>query len=117
MRARRQYLQNFLLCHSTFGRFTARRENMITRWMVGSFVALALAFSGPAGAQTYPAKPVRILIPFPPAGPSDFAARIIGAKLAEFLGQPVIPDNRPGAGGALATEMGARATPDGYVLL
>ena len=70
-----------------------------------------------ASAQAYPVKPVRILIPFPPGGPSDYAARVVGIKLAEFLGQPVVADNRPGAGGLVATELGARAAPDGYTLL
>ena len=70
-----------------------------------------------ASAQAYPVKPVRILIPFPPGGPSDYAARVVGIKLAEFIGQSVIADNRPGAGGLVATELGARAAPDGYTLL
>ncbi|MCE9640789.1 MAG: tripartite tricarboxylate transporter substrate binding protein [Betaproteobacteria bacterium] len=70
-----------------------------------------------AAAQTYPVKPVRILIPFPPGGPSDYAARVVGMKLTESLGQTVIADNRPGAGGLVATELGARAAPDGYTLL
>ena len=70
-----------------------------------------------ACAQTYPVKPVRILVPLPPGGPSDYAARVISQKLTEFIGQTVVVDNRPGAGGVLATEMGARAAPDGYVLL
>jgi len=90
---------------------------MAVRWVSGSILAFAMGLSGIVAAQTYPTKPVRILIPFPPGGPSDYAARIVGAKLTEFLGQPVVPDNRPGAGGALATELGARAAPDGYVLL
>ncbi len=85
---------------------------------VAIFVAglLTLAVSI-AYAQTYPVKPVRILVPFPPGGPSDYAGRVVGIKLSEFIGQPVVIDNRPGAGGALATELGARAAPDGYTLL
>ena len=92
-------------------------DKMITRSIVTTLVLFASCVIGIANAQTYPAKPVRILIPFPPGGPSDFAARVISAKVAEFIGQAIVPDNRPGAGGAIATELGARAAPDGHVLL
>lgn len=67
--------------------------------------------------QKYPIRPVRILIPFPAAGAADTIGRTVGEQLAAQLGQPVVIDNRPGAGGRLATEMLAKAEPDGYTLL
>lgn len=70
-----------------------------------------------AGAQQYPAKPVRMVVPFAPGGISDALARIVGQKLSEKWGDPVIVDNRPGAGGNVGTEIVARAVPDGYTLL
>ncbi len=65
-------------------------------------------------AQSYPAKPVRLIVPFPPAGSADLLSRTIGQKLSEAWGQQVIVDNRPGAGGNLGVELTARAAPDGY---
>ncbi len=78
-----------------------------------------VAAAGFAGAQTenYPAKPVRLIAPFPPGGSVDTVARLIGARLAEGLGQQVIIDNRSGASGNIGTELAARAAPDGYTLL
>lgn len=70
----------------------------------------------PVVAQTYPSKPIRLIVPFAPGGGSDVIARIIGQKLAETLGQQVIVDNRPGAGATIGTEFGVRAEPDGYTL-
>jgi len=70
-----------------------------------------------AAAQTYPTKPVRIIVTFPPGGPSDFVARSLGQKLTEAWGQQIIVDNRGGAGGVVGVEAAARASPDGYTLL
>jgi tripartite-type tricarboxylate transporter receptor subunit TctC len=73
--------------------------------------------SGIAGAQTYPSRPVRILVGFPPGGTNDIHGRLVAQLLSERLGKQFIVENRPGAGGNLATEAAVRATPDGYTLL
>jgi tripartite-type tricarboxylate transporter receptor subunit TctC len=80
--------------------------------------ALLCAMSSPfAAGQSYPAKPIRIVVHFPPGGPTDLVARAVGQKLTEAWGQQVIVDNRPGAGGVLGVDIVVRATPDGYTLL
>ncbi len=71
----------------------------------------------PAPGQQYPVRPIRMMVPFSPGGASDLAARVVGQKLGERLGQQVIVDNRPGAGGAIGTELAAKAPADGYNLL
>lgn len=82
------------------------------------FVAIAQAvLAGNASAQTYPSKPIRIVVPFAAGGGVDFTARIVGQKLGTALGQPVVADNRTGASGAIGTEIVAKAPPDGYTLL
>lgn len=68
-------------------------------------------------AQTYPSKAIRIVLPFPPGGPTDLLGRQLALKLSEQIGQPVVAENRPGAGGNLGTEIAAKATADGYTLL
>ena len=84
------------------------------RILVTLFTLLA---AGLVAAQGYPARQVRIVVPFPPGGTSDILARTIGARLAEPLGQPVVIENRPGAGGNIAADHVAKSTPDGYTLL
>jgi tripartite-type tricarboxylate transporter receptor subunit TctC len=76
-----------------------------------------VAASTAALAQTYPNRPIRIVVAYTPAGTTDILARAIGQKMTESWGQPVIVDNRPGANGNIGTELAARATPDGYTIL
>lgn len=70
-----------------------------------------------AYSQAYPARPVRLMVPFPAGGGSDTMGRVIGAKLGERMGQPFVVENRPGAGGSIGAEAVAKAAPDGYLLL
>ncbi len=86
------------------------------RMLVTSMIFAALLPSW-ALAQTYPSKPVRLITPYPPAGGADTAARIVARALSDVTRQQFVVDNRPGASGQIGTEMVARATPDGYVLL
>jgi tripartite-type tricarboxylate transporter receptor subunit TctC len=89
---------------------------MVMKAIVG-ILALACAAALPVAAQTYPTKTVRLILPFPPGGPSDILGRALAQKLTEQLGQPVITDNRAGAGGNLGLELTAKAPPDGYTLV
>ena len=79
--------------------------------------AVLPAFLRSAGAQSYPARPVRVIVGFPAGGPTDITARLIGQWLSERLGQQFVIDNRPGAGSNIAVETAVRAPPDGYTLL
>ena len=82
------------------------------------FAAAAMSLLSAANvcAQGFPAKPIRFIVPFPPGGSTDTYSRIIGIKLAEGLGQPLVMDNRAGAGGSLGAEVAAKAAPDGYTI-
>ena len=81
-------------------------------------VLLAVVFPAlEAAAQAFPVKPVRIVVPFPAGGASDYAGRIVSQRLPEFLGQPVVVENRPGAGGTVGAEQVAKAPADGYTML
>jgi tripartite-type tricarboxylate transporter receptor subunit TctC len=79
--------------------------------------ALLPAVSRPARAQSYPTRPIRLLVGYTPGGSADLTARLMGQWLSERLGQPIVVENRPGGGTNIATEAAVRATPDGYTLL
>lgn len=81
---------------------------------VGALIAFGL---GAASAESYPSKPIRLIVPYAPGGAADITARVIGQKLTERLGVPVIIDNRSGANGSIGTDAVARSAPDGYTLL
>ena len=79
--------------------------------------AVLMSVAGPACAQSYPTKPLRIIVPFPPGAATDITGRYLAAKLGEALGQQAIVDNRPGANGTLGLELAAKAPPDGHTLV
>ena len=78
---------------------------------------IAAAAATLATAQSYPTKPIKFIVPFPPAGSTDLSARAVAGKLGERIGQPVIIENRPGAGGNIGTDVVAKSQPDGYTLI
>jgi tripartite-type tricarboxylate transporter receptor subunit TctC len=80
-------------------------------------LALLALVATSALAQTYPTKPIHLIVPFPPGGASDLTARTLGQKMSEGLGQPVVIDNKPGANGVVGIDVAAKAPPDGYTLL
>jgi tripartite-type tricarboxylate transporter receptor subunit TctC len=99
-------------------------ERCIKRKPLGkmaAIVVLAYFLTGvmvePLCAQAYPSKPVRFILPFPAGGLTDVLGRIMSQKFADALGQPIVPENRPGAGGNLGIEMAAKARPDGYTIV
>ena len=87
---------------------------MFARWLI---VVIVCAFLAPAQAQTWPSKPVRIVVPFPPGGTTDIVARSIGVELQRMWQHAVVIENRPGAGGNIGADLVAKAAPDGYTLL
>jgi len=84
--------------------------------LVCTLISLLLTDAGGAAAQSYPSKPVRLIVPFAPGGPADFQARLIAPKLTASWGQPVVVENRAGGNTIIATELTARSEPDGHVV-
>lgn len=92
----------------------------LTRWNLGCLIVLALAVGASAvqaQSGSYPNRPVKLVVPFPPGGGADTTARMLAQHLSERLGQPVVVENRPGANGLVGTDAVAKAAPDGYTIL
>ena len=86
-------------------------------WLTTPILALLLAAGGVDAQQNYPTKPIRLIVPFPPGGPSDVVARMLAQKLTETFRKTVVVDNRAGGGGTIGTETAVRADPDGYTMI
>jgi len=89
----------------------------ITGWFVRGLAALMFCAAAIAHAQDFPSRPIKIVVAYPPGGGNDLTARLLGKRMSERLGQPVIVENKAGAGGAIGTTAVAKAAPDGYTLL
>lgn len=98
----------------THGRCSRSAGNPLFRSHAVLAAALLLAIGGGVGAQSFPVKPIRLVVPAPPGGNIDIIGRIVQTRLSEVLGQPVVVDYRPGAGGVIGGEIVARSAPDGY---
>lgn len=92
-------------------------SRILTIWMASAVMAVAMAGAMNAHSATWPTKPVRLIVAYPPGGATDTQARVVGQKLSERWGQPVIVDNKPGGNTVIATDLVAKAQPDGHTLL
>ena len=90
----------------------------LSRAVLGTLaIVLSMLVTGAAFAQTYPSKSIRMIMPFPPGGPTDIVGRLVAAKVAEQIGQSVVADSRPGASGNVGLEIASKAPPDGYTIV
>jgi len=105
-----------LVAHACYTRKPFEEEKRMRRLLLHA-TAAALVCCNPAFAQSYPSKAVRMIVPFPPGGGTDYTARLIGQKLSEMWGQPVVIENRPGASTIIGSEIVVKSAPDGYTLL
>jgi tripartite-type tricarboxylate transporter receptor subunit TctC len=92
-------------------------DQVYARALAAIAIGVLVGFTGLAGAQSFPSKPVKIIVPFAPGGAADIMARVLGESMSKGLGQPVVVENRPGAGAVLAYELVAKAPSDGYTIL
>src|SRR3954465_46383 len=100
-----------------YSRLVLFPQPIMRKIIAAVFAALAAATYAANAAESFPNRPVRLMVPYPAGGPNDVLARMVGGKLAEGWGQQVVTDNRPGAGGNLAMELAARAPADGYTMV
>src|SRR6476619_6535770 len=87
------------------------------RFIVAAFAALVLTLATPAGAQTYPSKPIRLVVPFPPGGGTDTVSRLVAQELQKSTGWNIVVENKAGAGGMIGLQEAARARNDGYEIV
>ena len=99
-----------------FVRLSAVLPALLLRWSAVAMTGGALLGTMPALAQSYPTKPIRLIVPYPPGGTTDFVAREVGSKVGELLGAQIVIDNRPGAGTLIGLALGVKAAPDGYTI-
>jgi tripartite-type tricarboxylate transporter receptor subunit TctC len=93
------------------------RRKFFDTVLVAPVIALAVMLPATALAQAYPAKAIRMIVPFPPGGTTDIIARLVAQRMTETMGQPVLVENRAGAGGSIGADVVAKAAPDGYTIL
>ena len=96
---------------------TMQRRDAVALMLCGLMVFCPGAFAQGSGAKPYPSRPIRLVVPFPAGASSDVVGRMLAQKLAEQMGEQVIADNRPGAGGNLGIASAAKSPPDGYTMV